>query len=72
MSSKRSQISHASHGSGASFTSHACQAIHDHYENQLNLLWLSNSIAHNVIIFCYGVGRRPPIYFFDKTHTIVH
>ena len=22
--------------------------------------------------FYYGVGKRPPIYFFDKMHTTIH
>ena len=23
-------------------------------------------------IFCYGVGKRPPLYFCDKMHTTIH
>ena len=23
-------------------------------------------------LFCFGVGKRPPIYFFDKMHTTIH
>ena len=22
--------------------------------------------------FCYGVGNRPPLFFFDKMHTTIH
>ena len=30
------------------------------------------SVGDETDFFCYGVGKRPPLYFFDKMHTTIH
>ena len=33
---------------------------------------ITPTVVYNKHGFCYGVGKRPPLYFFDKMHTTIH
>ena len=61
------------------------ELIHLAYDSMMDdqILWLlaqycanvygqKKQKAHNYFCCCYGVGKRPPLYFFDKMHTTIH
>ena len=50
------------------------QVLHNKIKiyNCLIFKFILNFLYGDFIFFCYGVGKRPPLYFFDKMHTTIH